>query len=414
MPDRMACRAPASITGIGLVTPAGIGRATNWATVTAGRTTARFLDELSEAPVTFASVVPSTFDVDRLTGRRVSRHYDRSTQFALVAARAALSEAGVTPSALGDARIAVIIGTAFGGAQTFEENHARLIAGGAGAINARFLPKGLVNMVAGILSIELGANGPAMVVSTACASGATAIGIGLGLLRSDAADIVVAGGTDASVTPLHVSGFNKLRALSRARRHPPAKASRPFDADHDGFVMADGAGLLVLEREADAAARGVLPYAKLAGYGATADAHHITAPDPDGTGAAAAIRDACRDAGLAPGEIDHVNAHATSTPIGDAVEAGVLATVTPGASVTSTKGVTGHTLGAAGAIEAAYTALTLHTQTAPPVANLSEPCERARPLDLVSRCARQGRFETAISNSFGFGGHNAILAFTVA
>ena len=235
-----------------------------------------------------------------------------------------------------------------------------------------------------------------------------------GCCDAGSADIVVAGGTDACVTPLHVSGFNKLRALSRARRHPPAEASRPFDADHDGFVMADGAGILVLEREADAAARNVVPYAKLAGYGATADAYHITAPDPDGNGAAAAIRDACRDAGLTPDEIDHVNAHATSTPIGDAAEASMLATITPGACVTSTKGVTGHTLGAAGAIEAAYTALTLRTQTAPPVANLDKPCEKARSLDLVTGRARHGRFDTAISNSFGFGGHNAVLAFTSA
>lgn len=410
----MTSDTPAAISGIGLITPAGIGRAASWATVCAGHPTTRVLDELKEAPVEFANTVPDTFDVDRLTGRRVSRHYDRSTQFALVAAQAALNDARITPTILEDARVAVIIGTAFGGIQTFEDNHARLMAKGTDAVNARFLPKGLVNMVSGILSIELRATGPNMVVSTACASGTTAIGIGLGLLRSNATDIVVCGGTDASVTPLHVAGFHKLRALTRARQYPPASACRPFDRGHDGFVMAEGAGILVLEREADAAARGIKPYAKLAGYGATADAHHVTAPHPEGHGAKTAIREACRDAGLLPDDIHHVNAHATSTPTGDAVEAGVIADLTPNAAVTSTKGVTGHTLGAAGAIEAAYTALALRKQTVPLTANLDIPCEKAQELDLVARHARPGRFDTALSNSFGFGGHNAVLAFTAA
>jgi 3-oxoacyl-[acyl-carrier-protein] synthase II len=403
-----------SITGIGLVTPAGIGRAANWAAVCAGHSTARTVDALGEAPVGFASTVSDAFDADRFVGHQVSQHYDRSTQFALVAARAALSEARLTPAVLESTRVAVVVGTAFGGIQTFEDNHTRLMTVGPKAVNARFLPKGLVNMVSGILSIELGATGPNMVVSTACASGATAIGIGLGLLRCDTADVVVCGGTDASVTPLHVAGFHKLRALTRARKHPPASASRPFDRDHDGFVMAEGAGILVLERDADAAARGARPFAKLIGYGASADAHHVTAPHPEGRGAKAAIRAACRDAGLSPGEIDHVNAHATSTPIGDAVEATVIADLTPSAVVTSTKGVTGHTLGAAGAIEAAYTALALRTQKVPPTANLSEPCAKACDLDLVTADARTARLDTASSNSFGFGGHNAVLVFTAA
>lgn len=410
----MTGHASASVSGIGLVTPAGIGRAANWTTVCAGRPTTRVLPELKESPVDFASTVPDVFDADRLVGRRVTRNYDRSTQFALVAARAALNEAQLTPAVLEEARVAIVIGTAFGGVQTFEENHARLVAGGPEAVNARFHPKALVNMVSGILSIELGSTGPNMVVSTACASGATAIGIGLGLLRSHSADIVVCGGTEASITPLNVVGFHKLRALTRGRHCPPAHACRPFDRGHDGFVMAEGAGILVLEREADAAARGIKSYAKLSGYGATADAHHITAPHPEGNGAKAAIHAACRDAGIAPDEIDHVNAHATSTPTGDAVEASVIGDLMPNASVTSTKGVTGHTLGAAGAIEASYTALALRTQTVPPTANLTVPCEKARDLDLVTDRARSIRLDTAISSSFGFGGHNAVLAFTAA
>ncbi len=414
MPSAVAGHPPTAITGIGLVTPAGLGRAANWAAVRAGRPTARPVAALDGAPVGFASAVPDTFDVDRLTGRRVARHHDRGTQFALVAARAALADARITAADLAEARVAVVMGTAFGGVRTFEENHARLLASGPAAVEARFLPKALVNMVSGILAIELGATGPSLVVSTACASGATAIGVGLAVLRSGTADLVVCGGVDASITPLHVAGFHKLRALTSARKHPPASACRPFDRDHDGFVMAEGAAVLVLERGDDARARGVRSYAALAGYGASADAHHIPAPHPTGDGAKAAIRAACRDAGLDPGQIDHVNAHATSTPIGDQVEAAVIAELTPAAAVTSTKGVTGHTMGAAGAIEAAYTALALHTQVVPPTANLREPCETARGLDLVAGDARPGRFDTAISTSFGFGGHNAVLALTRA
>ncbi|MFC4564524.1 beta-ketoacyl-[acyl-carrier-protein] synthase family protein [Nocardiopsis mangrovi] len=410
----MAVRAPVAITGIGLVTPAGIGRAANWKAVCTGAATADVVDTLADAPIGFASVVPAAFDADRLAGPRASRRYDRGTQFALAAGWEALDDAGLTPAALEGARVAVVMGTAFGGVRSFEDDHARLMADGPGAVTARFLPKALANMASGVASIEFGATGPAMVVSTACASGTTAIGIGLGLLRSGAADVVLAGGTDAAVTTLNVAGFHKLRALSRADRFPPARASRPFDIAHDGFVMGEGAGVLILERVPDATGRGARPYALLAGYGAASDAHHITAPHPDGRGAKEAIREACDDAGLSPGDIDHINAHATSTPIGDAIEAGVVAEIAPNAALTSTKGVTGHPMGAAGAIEAAYTALTLHTRTVPPVANLDEPCERAGGLDLVMGGARSQRVDTALSNSFGFGGHNAVLAFTSA
>ncbi|MEU6647171.1 beta-ketoacyl-[acyl-carrier-protein] synthase family protein [Saccharomonospora sp. NPDC046836] len=409
----MTSRAEVAITGIGLITPAGIGRAVNWTNVCSPRPTAHIVPELKESPVGFACKVPDTFDADRLAGKTISRTCDRISQFALIAARAALNDARIGPSDFSGARIGVVIGTAFGGTTTYEENHQRLLDGGASSVNARFLPKSLVNMVSGVLSIELGATGPNLVVSTACASGTTAIGIALGLLRSGTCDVVVCGGADASVTPLHVAGFDKLRALSRANRHPPEHASRPFDVDHDGFVMAEGAAILVLEKETSARARGVERYARIAGFGATADAHHVTAPHPEGVGAKAAMRIACADAGLDPGDIGHINAHATSTPTGDAVEAAVIADVTPTAIVTSTKGVTGHALGAAGAIEAAYTALALRTQTVPPVANLNQPCAKALALDLALHQPRKARFEAALSNSFGFGGHNAVLALTV-
>ncbi|MEV4731878.1 beta-ketoacyl-[acyl-carrier-protein] synthase family protein [Saccharopolyspora sp. NPDC049426] len=402
---------PAAITGIGMVTPAGLGRAANWASVCAPSPTARPTETLDTAPVDFASLVGPVFDPDRLLGRRVTRYYDRSALFALVAAHAALADAGLTDAVRARARVGIVIGTAFGGAHTFEDNHARLLNNGPSAVNVRFLPKGLVNMVSGILSIELGATGPNMVVSTACASGATAIGTALGMLRRDEVDVAICGGTDASVTPLNVSGFHKLRALSTGKHHTPEHASRPFDTAHDGFVMAEGAAILTLEREDDAAARNIRPYARIAGYGSSADAHHVTAPSPEGAGAKDAIRRACRDADITPADIGHVNAHATSTPTGDAIEAGVLTELIPDAMVTSTKGVTGHTMGAAGAIEAAYTALALQHQIAPPVANLDKPCDAAQDLNL-SRHARPGTFTAALSNSFGFGGHNAVLALT--
>lgn len=405
---------PAAITGIGLITPAGVGVASNWATVCAGNPTTREVGILADAPVKFASVVSESFDADRLLGRKISRLYDRSTQLALVAAKSALHEAQITPDVTGDVRIAVVIGTAYGGVQTLEDNHARLLDAGPDAVNPRFLPKSMVNMVAGVLSIELKATGPSMVVSTACASGTTAIGVALTMLRSGQADIVIAGGTDASVTPLHIAGFNKLRGLSRASNYPPTFASSPFDAGHDGFVLAEGAAILVLERAADATARGVRPYAHLVGYGSAADAHHVTAPHPDQRGAKDAIRKACADAGLAPHDIEHFNAHATSTPAGDAAEARAIAATVPDAAVTAPKGVTGHTMGAAGAIEAAYTALSLRHQTIPPIANLNTPCDEAKDLDLVADRARHAKFGTALSSSFGFGGHIDVLAFARA
>ncbi len=406
-------RDDAAITGIGLVTPAGLGRSTNWATVCAGRTTVRRLPRLAGAPVDFACVVPDeVFNPDRLVGRRVSTRYDRCSHLALVAARAAVSDAGLCPSTWDGTRVGVILGTGAGGIATFEDNHARLLRTGPLSVSATFLPKALVGMVSGVLSIELGAKGPSLVVSTACASGATSIGLGLSLLRAGTCDIVLCGGSEAGVTSLNMAGFAKLHALSRGQAHPPERSSRPFDAGHDGFVMAEGAAVLVLERASDARARGTRVWARVAGYGASADAHHATAPDPQGAGAATAMLTACADAGLSPGEIGHVNAHATSTPLGDAVEAGVLTRTVPQAVITSTKGVTGHALGAAGAIEAAYTALSLYHQLVPPTANLCRPIPEAADLDLVAGKARPRRFDAALSTSFGFGGHNAVLALT--
>ncbi|MDF2265147.1 beta-ketoacyl-[acyl-carrier-protein] synthase family protein [Streptomyces coacervatus] len=395
------------ITGIGLVTPAGIGREATWEHVCAGRPTAARDPELAGLPVDFACRVPG-FDAREQVGGRRPWQYDRYTQYALVAAREAVADAGLSPQSWEGDRVAVVLGSAAGGAGTFEEQHGRLTSRGPGMVSPLFLPMFLPNMAAGQLGIDLRARGPNLHTSTACASGATAIGTACGLLAQDACDIAVAGGSDAMVTRLCAAGFAKMGALSRSC--DPQTASRPFDADRDGFVLAEGAGVLVLERAADARARGVHGHAVLAGYGASADAHQAVAPDPHGAGAELALRRALAAAHARPDEVDHVNAHGTGTPLNDSAEAATLLRVLGDRpSVTSVKGTTGHLMGAAGAVEAALTALTVARGAVPPTANLQRPLPG---LDFVTGCrARPQQIGLALSNSFGFGGHNAVLAF---
>jgi 3-oxoacyl-[acyl-carrier-protein] synthase II len=305
------------------------------------------------------------------------------------------------------------MGSAAGGVATLEEQQDRLRERGPGLVSPLTLPMFLPNMAAGHIAVDLRTRGPNLHTSTACASGATAIGIAMDLLRSDACDIALAGSADAMVTRLCATAFARMGALSR-RAEDPATASRPFDTDRDGFVLAEGAAVLVLERAPDATARRVRRYATLAGHGASADAHHQTAPHPQGAGAQLALRRALLDADASPADVDHVNAHGTSTQLNDRVEGAVIERLLTGhPSVTATKGVTGHTMGAAGAIEAALTALTVFHEVTPPVANLQRPLDEAE-LDLVSDTARTGKVSLAVSNSFGFGGQNAVLAFRPA
>jgi 3-oxoacyl-[acyl-carrier-protein] synthase II len=280
-------------------------------------------------------------------------------------------------------------------------------------VSALLIPMLVPNMVAGQVAMEFGARGPNLVTATACASASTAIGVARDLLRSGACDVVLTGGTEAGLTPLSVAGFAQMGALS-TRNDDPAAASRPFDVDRDGFVAAEAAGILVLERPQDAAARGARVRAHVAGYGASADAYHITAPDPEGRGAALAVRAAIADADLVPADIDHVNAHGTSTPLNDAAEAKmILEVVGDHPVITSTKGVTGHALGAAGAIEAAFTILSIEHGRVPPTANL-ESQDPAVQLDVVAKAPRETTVRAALSNSFGFGGQNAVLTITAA
>ncbi|MFD9885637.1 beta-ketoacyl-[acyl-carrier-protein] synthase family protein [Streptomyces alboflavus] len=401
-----------AVTGLGLVTAAGIGVADTWAGVCRGRSAAATDPGLAGLPVDISCTVPG-FSARRHVGRRSALTQDRFSQLSVAAAREAVADSGLDPGTWDGARVGVVVGCGLGGVATWEAQHRRLLDQGPQAVSALLIPMLVPNMVAGHLAMDLGASGPNLVTATACASGATAIGTALHLLRDGSCDVVVAGGGEAGVTPLMVTGFAQMGALSR-RLDEPAAASRPFDRDRDGFVIGEGSGMLVLERAADARARGADVRARIAGYGASADAHHMTAPDPRGTGVLLALRTALARAGVVPDEVDHVNAHGTSTPLNDAAEAAVLRKfLGAGPAVTSTKGVLGHTLGAAGAIEAALTVLAVQHGTVPPTANLHEQ-DPDIDLDVVSGAVRTRKLDVAVSNSFGFGGQNAVLVVTAA
>ena len=403
---------PVAVTGLGLVTPAGLGVEASWHGVLAGQGVAATDPALAGVSVDMSCRVPG-FDAEALLGRKASRRLDRFVQLAVVAAREAVADAGLDPESWDGPRVAVVVGCGMGGAATWEQQHTKMLEAGPDKVSPMLIPMLVPNMVAGQLAMDLKALGPNLVTATACASGATAIGVARDLLRSGACDIAITGGTEAGLTPLAIAGFAQMGALS-GRTSDPTAASRPFDVDRDGFVAAEAAGILVLERVEDAAARGATARANLAGYGASADGFHITAPDPDGAGAARAMRAALSDAGLLPGDIDHVNAHGTSTPLNDAAEARTLRTVLGDAiTVTSTKGVTGHALGAAGAIEAAFTVLTVQHGQVPPTANLDSQDPEVD-LDVVAKAPRDQAIDAALSDSFGFGGQNAVLVFTHA
>jgi beta-ketoacyl-acyl-carrier-protein synthase II len=410
------------VTGIGILSPSGRGLEAAWAGVLSGRTAAAVDDQLVEmgTPVTISCRVPA-FDPDAELGRGASRRLDRFTHLAVIAAREAIAHAGL--SADGDERITevdadrtgVLLGSGIGGAETWAEEYPRYLDKGPGRVSPMFVPKMLSNTAAGTVAIRSGARGPNMTVNTACAAGASAIHVARDLLRSGAADVMLAGGVEAGVTGLSVSAFAQMGALSK--NPDPATASRPFDVDRNGFVIGEGAAVLVLERAEDAAARGATALAVVAGAGASADAHHATAPPEDGGGAILAMRRAVEDAGIDPSMIGHLNAHGTSTPLNDAAEARALRAVfgdhTDRIVVSSTKGVTGHTLGAAGAIEAAFAIQALRTGLVPPTANLTTQDPDIH-LDVVAGAPREVTLDAVLSTSMGFGGQNAALVLTPA
>jgi 3-oxoacyl-[acyl-carrier-protein] synthase II len=400
-----------AVTGLGLVTPGGVGVGSSWQAVCAGRPAAALDPLLADNPVRISCRVPG-FDAEKLLGARRALRLDRFVQFALVAAHEAVADAGLDPRTWDGARVGVVLGCADGGPGTVEEQHHVLREEGAGRVSPLLLPMQLPNMLAGQTAIEFGATGPNLVVATACASGATAIGAARDLLALGRCDIVLAGGSEAMITPLVMAGFAQMRALSE-RHDDPASASRPFDAERDGFVAGVGAGVLVMERVSDARARGAHVHGRIVGYGATADAHHMTSPHPDGVGIEAAARAALADAGAGPDDVQHVNAHGTSTPLNDLAEARMIRRALDGGPlVTSTKGVTGHMLGAAGAVEAAFTVLSVEHGLVPPVANLVVPDPR---IDIkLAQTTTAMPIGLALSHSMGFGGQNTALAIAPA
>jgi 3-oxoacyl-[acyl-carrier-protein] synthase II len=399
------------VTGLGAVTPLGGDVATTWQRLLAGEGGSRPITAFDVAghPVRIGCEA-SEFEPERWLDRRSLHRTDRFAQLAVGAARMAEADARLDVSREPD-RIGVSIATAQGGV-------ASLAACCAGADSARIHPSLVTafmpNMAAGWVSMELGTRGPAGAPCTACAASAMAIGEGYDAIRLGRAELMLCGGSEAGITPIAVAGFAAMRALSR-RNDDPARASRPFDADRDGFVMGEGAAVLVLEEREHARNRGATIYAELAGYGASSDAFHMTEPDPEGIGQARAVRAALADAAVAPADVDYVNAHASSTGLGDATETAAIKLAlgeekARATAVSSIKGATGHCLGAAGAVEAIATVLAVRDDVVPPTINYERPDPECD-LDYVPNTARRQRVDVAVSNSFGFGGHNAVLVF---
>ncbi|MGK5638152.1 beta-ketoacyl-[acyl-carrier-protein] synthase family protein [Streptomyces sp. URMC 126] len=403
---------PAAITGIGLVTAAGPDRDTTWRGVLAGRGAATRLPSTGSPSVDFACLVPG-LDTALAPLRRKLWRLDPFARLAVLAAREAVADAALDPAVWHSPRVGVSLGNASGGRATIWAQQARLRDRGPEHVSSAALPMGLINMAGAEVALDLGALGPSMAPVTACASGADALSLARHWLAADVCDIVLAGGTESATDPFSIVAFDRLGVLSH-RRDDPATAARPFDADRDGFVIGEGAAVLVLERPEHARARGAVPYALLAGSGSTTDAHHPTSPRPDGAGARRALSAALADAGVSADEVDHVNAHGTATPMNDLVEGRLIEDFFPhGPTVTATKGVLGHTLGAAGAVEAAVTVLTMRHDLVPPTANLGR-LDPALSIDVVHGEPRKQRVEVAVSDSFGFGGHNTVLVFRAA
>ncbi|MWA08179.1 beta-ketoacyl-ACP synthase II [Streptomyces sp. BA2] len=398
--------AAVAVTGLGLVTPAGIGTKGSWERLLSATPTAATDPELQGLPVDFSCRVPQQLLADSL-GRGLRWRTDRFIQFAVIAAREAVADAGLYPAEWDSTRVGVVIGVG-GSALEHMPEYAKVAQGRYGAVTPSLVARSQPGMAAGEVGLDLGAQGPTMCTSTVCASGTAALGAAKMLLDSGSCDIVIAGGTDSARCQLGAIAFWRMGALS-GRCDDPARASRPFDADRDGFVLAEGAGVLVLERTEHARARNAPLYAELAGQGLSSDAYHCVAPHPEGEGATRAMHAALNDAGLRAADIDHVNAHGTSTSLNDLAEARALRRVfgTP-PPVTANKSVFGHSIGGGGAIEAVCSVLSLHHGIIPPTANLDRP-DPDIDLDIVTKKPRTAALSAVLSNSVGFGGHNAAI-----
>jgi 3-oxoacyl-[acyl-carrier-protein] synthase II len=404
------------VTGLGATTPLGGDVATTWEALLAGRSGVRRLDDdwVKEFPAQLAATLATdpAEQIDRVRARRL----DRSQQVAVVAAEEAWRDSGAGDAGVAPERIAVVFGTGIGGALTLLGQDDVLEEKGPKRVSPFTIPMLMPNGPAAAVGLAVGAKGGVHAPVSACASGAEAIRWGLDLLRLDRADVVLVGGAEAVVHPLPMAGFAAMRAMS-TRNDEPERASRPFDKARDGFVLGEGAAALVLERADAARARGARVHARLAGAGATADGYDLVAPHPEGEGAGRAIAAAIRDAGLTPADIGHVNAHATSTPVGDTAEAAAIrSAIGEHVLVTATKSQTGHLLGAAGALESVFTILALREQVVPATANLDDPDDDAavQALDIVRREPRRAQLSAAVNDSFGFGGHNIAVVFTTA
>jgi 3-oxoacyl-[acyl-carrier-protein] synthase II len=408
---------------MGLVTPLGIGIDNNWQRLIAGESGVRAIQsfEVSDLPAKIAAQVPrgdtasGLFDADDWVEPKDQRKMDGFIVFALAAAAQAVEDAGWTPQDEEEReRTGVMIGSGIGGLPGITEGALTLQERGPRRISPFFIPANLINLASGHVSIRYGFRGPNHAVVTACSTGAHAIGDAARLIMLDDADVMVCGGTEAAVCRLGLAGFAAARALSTGFNDDPPLASRPWDQRRDGFVMGEGAGVVVLEELEHARRRGARIYAEIVGYGMSGDAYHLTAPAPDGSGAYAAMRNALRRAKLAPEQIDYINAHGTSTPLGDEIELGAVKRLFGDhayrLSMSSTKSAIGHLLGAAGSVEAIYSILAIRGGVVPPTLNLDDPSPSCD-IDLVAKQAKERRVGYALSNSFGFGGTNASLVF---
>jgi 3-oxoacyl-[acyl-carrier-protein] synthase II len=400
------------ITGLGLITPLGTGTEKSWKGLIDGRSGVRRITHFDPAdiPCQIAAEVPD-FEPDRFIEAKEQKKMDRFIHFGLAAALMAMEDSGLKVTPENAEMVGVVVGAGMGGLPAIEHYAKVLNERGHRKITPFFIPMTIINLAAGQISIRFGAKGPNSAVATACASGTHSIGEAFRLVQSGIADAMIAGGAESTITPLGIGGFAAMKALSR-RNHEPEKASRPFDKDRDGFVMGEGAGILILEELEHAVKRGAKIYAEIIGYGMTSDAYHISSPSPDGDGAARCMRNALKDAGVNPEEVNYINAHGTSTKYGDELETTAIKTIFGQHAyklcVSSTKSMTGHLLGASGGIEGAICSLSIFNSIVPPTINLDEPDPECD-LDYVPNTSRPLDINIAISNSFGFGGTNACI-----
>ena len=410
------------VTGMGIVSPLGVGLDHNWNSLLNGQHGFSKIDsfEIDDIPCQIAGMIPrgdgsnGTFNPDQWVEPKDQRKIDPFILYGMVAAQMAVEDSGwVAETEEQKCRTGVLIGSGIGGLQTIYETGKLMDERGPRRVSPFFIPSALINLISGQVSIQYGFKGPNHSVVTACSTGSHAIGDAARLIKYGDADVMVAGGAEAAICRLGMAGFAAARALSTGYNDAPGKASRPWDKGRDGFVMGEGSGIVVLESYEHAVARGAKIYAEIKGYGLSGDAHHITAPAENGDGGFRAMQAALRDSGLSQNDIDYVNAHGTSTPLGDLIEAGAVKRLFGDAmasmSMSSTKSATGHLLGAAGAIEAIFSILASKNDIIPPTLNLDDPADEVAGLDLVPHKAKERSVRNAMSNSFGFGGTNASL-----